>query len=98
MKEMLINILDALGLAYWVEITTDNPRCVYYFGPFLNQKDAKSATDGYLEDLRDENAQNIAFRIKRFKPDYHNLTVFEDNGNNSEFKPTITNKLSSINS
>ena len=98
MKEMLINILDALGLAYWVEITTDNPRCVYYFGPFLNKQDSQLATDGYLEDLRGENAQNITYRIKRFKPDYHNLTVFEDSGNNSDFQPTITKQFSSINS
>ena len=32
MNELLTNLLSALGLAWWVEIITDSPCCLYYFG------------------------------------------------------------------
>lgn len=76
MKELLIRILNAFGLAYWVEIVTDSPRCTYYFGPFLHSQDAQTAQGGYLEDLQNEKAMGITIRIKRFKP--NNLTIFEE--------------------
>jgi len=43
MKEVVIKILQFLGLALWVEIVTDNPHCTYYFGPFFNEKEAMVA-------------------------------------------------------
>ncbi len=76
MKEILIKILNFLGLAYWVEISTNSPNCTYYFGPFLNQQEAKAAQKGYLEDLQNEGALGIAVKLKRFKP--NNLTIFDD--------------------
>lgn len=76
MKEILLKIIDFLGLAWWVEIVTDAPHCTYYFGPFIDKKEAEDAKAGYLEDLHGEGSQNIVVRIKRCKPD--NLTVFED--------------------
>jgi hypothetical protein len=78
MKELLIRILDIFGLAWWIEIVTEVPRCTYYFGPFLNVKDAQSSQVGYLEDIQNENAIGISVKLGRFKP--HNLTVFEDLG------------------
>ncbi len=76
MKEALIKILDFLGLAYWVEIITTSPSCTYYFGPFLNKKDAEIDKDGYIEDLKDEGAKGISVIIKRCKP--RNLTIFDE--------------------
>jgi hypothetical protein len=76
MKELLLKALNFLGLAFWVEIVTDRPRCTYYFGPFLSYKEAKMAQGGYIEDLQQENAQGIATLIKRVKPS--NLTVFDE--------------------
>ncbi len=76
MKEILIKILNFLGLAYWVEISTDSPKCTYYFGPFLNQEEAKAAQKGYVEDLQSEGTLGIFLKIKRFKP--NNLTIFDD--------------------
>lgn len=76
MNEFLTNLLDSLGFAWWVEITTDNPRCVYYFGPFLSAKDAKAHQGGYVEDLDQEGAQNILVNVKRYKP--KNLTVYDE--------------------
>ncbi len=76
MKEVLLKILQILGLAWWVEIVTDNPRCTYYFGPFFNEQDAYAAKDGYIEDLENEGAQGIFVAVKRCKPS--TLTIFDD--------------------
>ncbi|MBE9011676.1 DUF1816 domain-containing protein [Pseudanabaenaceae cyanobacterium LEGE 13415] len=76
MNELLTSFLSAIGFAWWTEITTDNPRCVYYFGPFLNEKEAKSHQGGYVEDLEREGATNIKVNIKRCKPS--KLTVYDE--------------------
>lgn len=78
MQESLTNLLHLLGLAWWVEITTDNPRCTYYFGPFLTAKEAEESKAGYIEDLEQEGALNIRVAIKRCKPAI--LTIFDDLG------------------
>lgn len=75
MKELMINMLDFLGLAWWVEITTAQPRCTYYFGPFLSSSQAQEAKSGYVEDLEKEDAQEIKVTVKRCKPT--NLTIDE---------------------
>jgi Domain of unknown function (DUF1816) len=77
-KEASINVFDNLGLAWWVEIITQNPRCTYYFGPFMSSTDAKAAIQGYVDDLQMEGAQGIAIDIKRCKPKA--LTISEDQG------------------
>ncbi len=78
LKESLINTFNSLGLAWWVEIVTQNPRCTYYFGPFLSSTDAKAALKGYVEDLEIEGAQGILVNVKRCKPG--TLTIAEDLG------------------
>ena len=76
MKEVFLKILQILGLAWWVEIVTDNPRCTYYFGPFASEQDADTAKGGYVEDLENEGAQGIFVAVKRCKPS--TLTIFDD--------------------
>lgn len=76
MKELLIRLLELFQLACWLEITTDNPRCTYYFGPFLTQAEAEVAQYGYVEDLKEEGAMGISVAIKRFKP--RDLTIFNE--------------------
>ncbi len=78
MKDTLTNLLQNLGIAWWVEITTDHPNCTYYFGPFLSADEAHSAKAGYMEDLQQEGAQGIKVVVKRCKPDH--LTISEDLG------------------
>ncbi|GAB4194982.1 MAG: DUF1816 domain-containing protein [Coleofasciculaceae cyanobacterium] len=95
MKEVVIKILQLLGLAFWVEIVTDNPRCTYYFGPFLSEKEASDAKSGYVEDLENEGAQGIVVKIKRCKPS--NLTIFDEQGEEIEYSPmptTLSRQLS----
>jgi hypothetical protein len=76
MNELLTRFLSAIGFAWWAEITTDSPRCVYYFGPFLSEKEAKSCQGGYIEDLEREGATNIKVNVKRCKPS--NLTIYDE--------------------
>jgi Domain of unknown function (DUF1816) len=85
MSEVLMNILNSLGLAYWVEVRTDRPRCTYYFGPFWNAKEAKTSLSGYIEDLESEGAKGINTEIKRFKP--NDLTIFDESSDRLDFKP-----------
>ncbi|MGI0482559.1 DUF1816 domain-containing protein [Geminocystis sp. CENA526] len=87
MKELLIRILDLFGLACWLEISTEAPRCTYYFGPFLNAQDARMSQDGYIEDLTEEGAKGIMVAIKRFKP--RDLTIFDEVAEAKIFTPFI---------
>lgn len=81
-KEFVINIFQSLGWAWWIEIVTQNPRCTYYFGPFLSSKEAKEGIKGYVEDLEMEGAQGIIVDVKRCRP--ANLTIAEDLGERIE--------------
>ena len=85
MNKFVTGIVDSLGLAYWAEITTDNPRCIYYFGPFLSKQEALSAQYGYIEDLKGEQAQGIAVLTKRCQP--KQLTIFDEGDDSPKFKP-----------
>lgn len=78
MKELWINVLELLGRAWWVEVSTDAPRCTYYFGPFSTSDEAELAKPGYLEDLESEGAQGIRVVVKRCKPEQ--LTIDETSG------------------
>jgi Domain of unknown function (DUF1816) len=69
LAEVWTSILDFVGQAWWVELSTDRPKCVYYFGPFADASAAKLAVAGYVEDLEGESAQGIKAEIKRCKPD-----------------------------
>lgn len=82
MKEALTKVLQFLGLAFWVEIVTDNPNCTYYFGPFSTEQEADISKAGYIEDLETEGAQGIMVKIKRCKPT--NLTIFDESGEQVE--------------
>jgi Domain of unknown function (DUF1816) len=62
------SFLDRLGRAWWVEVSTAQPRFTYYFGPFAAARSAESAAPGYIEDLQEESAQDIRSTIKRCKP------------------------------
>ncbi|NMF56705.1 DUF1816 domain-containing protein [Pseudanabaena yagii] len=75
-KNIFTSILETFGLAVWVEIVTDSPRCTYYFGPFSNESEAESAKSGYIEDLEAEGSKGLAVTVKRCRPE--NLTVYDD--------------------
>lgn len=76
LKNTVSGFLPKSNMAWWVEITTTEPRCKYYFGPFQNSSEAGAASPGYVEDLESEEAQGIAINIKYCKPNV--LTVFDE--------------------
>jgi hypothetical protein len=67
-QDIWSNTLQLVGQAWWVEITTDKPHCIYYFGPFSSLVEAETSKTGYIEDLENEEAQGIHVIIKRCKP------------------------------
>jgi Domain of unknown function (DUF1816) len=81
--------LEKMGIAWWIEVITNQPRCIYYFGPFSSSYDAQASSNGYLEDLEQEKAQIINVDIKRGKP--KQLTIFED-----EFEENLTGRLQPV--
>ncbi len=91
LKEILTNFFQNLGWAWWIEVITQDPRCTYYFGPFLSTKEASAALNGYVEDLEQEGAIGIKVQVKRCKPQA--LTIAEDLGEKREnyIKPAFSN-------
>jgi Domain of unknown function (DUF1816) len=73
--------LDFCGRAWWIEVLTDQPKCTYYFGPFIDSKQAEGAVKDYVEDLEHESAQGIQTQVKRCKP--AQLTIDHDTGESS---------------
>jgi len=65
LKEALTSIWQGLGLATWLKITTRQPSCTYYFGPFMNQVEAEHHQHAYIQDLEQEGAIGIAVSIER---------------------------------
>jgi hypothetical protein len=76
LKGQLAYLLNRLGLAWWIEVTTQSPKCVYYFGPFASSEEAKEELPGYLEDLNHESAEGIQAVVKRCQP--AELTIFDE--------------------
>ncbi len=54
---------------WWIEITTTQPKCLYYFGPFKSFSEALSHQSGYIEDLQSESALGINSEIKQCQPE-----------------------------
>lgn len=86
MNEIWIRVLESVGLAWWVKVVTSTPTCTYYFGPFSNAQEAKSAKPGYILDLEEEGAQGVQVAIKRCKPS--RLTIFDESSEKSQVRRT----------
>ncbi|MGK7891533.1 MAG: DUF1816 domain-containing protein [Leptolyngbyaceae cyanobacterium] len=69
---MWLSLLELLGLAWWVEIDTDD--CTYFFGPFSSRNEALNAQPGYIEDLEQEGAATIETNLQRMRQP-HELTI-----------------------
>ncbi|MEO0394584.1 MAG: DUF1816 domain-containing protein [Cyanobacteria bacterium P01_A01_bin.137] len=74
MKNFLSNLFSSFSKPWWVEISTSNPRCLYYFGPFDTESEAALHKAGYIEDLEQEGAQQINVALKCCSEPAH-LTV-----------------------
>jgi hypothetical protein len=73
MQDSVLNLVNSVGLAWWVEVVTDEPHYTYYFGPFVLATSAHAAKAGYVEDLEKEGAKGIRVTVRQCKPS--SLTV-----------------------
>lgn len=64
----LADLVNEIGLAWWVKIETKTPPCTYYFGPFLTQAEAEKEKQGYIEDLKAEGAEGLEVMVMRCRP------------------------------
>jgi hypothetical protein len=76
MNELWLSTLEFLGLAWWIEVTTEAPNCTYYFGPYISASEAQAAETGFVEDLEQEGVRSIRAEVKRCKP--AQLTIFDE--------------------
>lgn len=53
---------------WWLKITTANPACVYYFGPFPTEKEAQCHLSGYQADLESEQAKIMQVTLNQTLP------------------------------
>ncbi|RMH66898.1 MAG: DUF1816 domain-containing protein [Cyanobacteria bacterium J003] len=65
----LADLLNGMGLAWWVKIETKTPPCTYSFGPFLTSMEAEKEKDGYIEDLKAEGAEGLEVSVVRCRPE-----------------------------
>ncbi|MGF1492263.1 MAG: DUF1816 domain-containing protein [Microcoleaceae cyanobacterium] len=93
MKEYLTNIMDCVGLAFWIKIETEYPACTYYFGPFLIACEAEAHRAGYIEDLEQEKAVIQQVTVEQCKPTQ--LTI--DRTDSDDSPPQIIRSISILN-
>ncbi len=67
---------EPIEFGWWLEISTAQPTAIYYFGSFDSQLEAELAKAGYIEDLKQEEAEVVTVRIKQCRP--RQLTICED--------------------
>lgn len=84
MSNIWLSLLQTLGLAWWIEVKTDD--CTYFFGPFASQSDAESEQHGYIEDLEQDGESNIQASLMKGKPS--KLTI-EGHTQDSVSKPAV---------
>jgi Domain of unknown function (DUF1816) len=53
---------------WWIELKTENPSYLYYFGPFSTPNEAEKLKVGYVQDLAEEKAKVTATTVLWCKP------------------------------
>lgn len=74
MKNFFSNLFSFFSHDWWVKITTSEPNCIYYFGPFSSEDEALQARPGYIEDLEGEGAERISTSLQQ-SSEPENLTI-----------------------
>ena len=65
MKNLVNQLFGLSGKSWWLEISTESPRCEYYFGPFSSEGEAVQARSGYVEDLEQEGSKLLRVSVVR---------------------------------
>ena len=74
MKNFFSGLFSIFSNSWWVKITTSEPNCVYYFGPFDDELEATQAKPGFIEDLEQEGALQIQTSLQN-TPEPRELTI-----------------------
>lgn len=53
---------------WWIEILTNNPDYIYYFGAFNSYWEAEQSKDMYIQDLEEEKAKIVEVEIEQCQP------------------------------
>ena len=53
---------------WWIKILTTEPSYMYYFGAFTSYSEAETSKDGYIQDLKQEGAEIVNYKIEQGKP------------------------------
>ncbi|MEM9903974.1 MAG: DUF1816 domain-containing protein [Cyanobacteria bacterium P01_D01_bin.44] len=65
MKRLINYLIGLYKKSWWLEISTNSPRCEYYFGPFSSESEAAQAQPGYVEDLEQEGSELLRVTVVR---------------------------------
>ncbi|MEM9148875.1 MAG: DUF1816 domain-containing protein [Cyanobacteria bacterium P01_F01_bin.3] len=68
MKKPLSQPTSQFLESWWVELSTQSPRCDYYFGPFASHGEAVRAQPGYVEDLEQEGSEVLTLSVLCRRP------------------------------
>lgn len=85
---------EQLDFAWWVEIVSEQPHCIYYFGPFISTQEAQVFLPGYVQDIEQEGCQKIWSEIKQCQP--QELTLFEEEGRNTDLFKSMISKTENM--
>ena len=74
MKNFFSGLFGFFSTPWWIKVTTAEPNCIYYFGPYDSQSEAMGAKPGFIEDLEQEGAVQIEASFQR-SPEPDELTI-----------------------
>ena len=66
---------ESQEFGWWIEILTSNPDYIYYFGAFESYWEAEWLKSGYIEDLKEEEAEIINTEITQCQPKQLTISV-----------------------
>ena len=67
---------NAQEFGWWIEILTNKPMYMYYFGFFNSYWEAEFSKNGYIEDLQKEGAEIVNIKIEKCQPKQLTFRVF----------------------
>ena len=56
---------NKVGLAWWAQVETSEPKVTYWFGPFMTRRRLNNKLPIFLKDLSDEGSGQINHSIAR---------------------------------
>ncbi|HEY9691977.1 MAG TPA: DUF1816 domain-containing protein [Oculatellaceae cyanobacterium] len=77
-RNIIPTLLNFRNKPWWIKITTEQPQCIYYFGPFENEQEAQNYCPGYIEDIKSEQSQGIKVAIKPCNPELLTIDIQDD--------------------